>query len=355
MSNIAKIDQNFEVQREVKRPDMCFYDPEQAPFSLHGIFREGDCFVRLPRSVAEATSEGVVGLYQHTAGGRIRFCTDSPYVALHSEVHAVCYMSHMTLTGTAGFDLYDGTRFCGAFVPPYGVKGAYDSIITFEEGRKKRVVTINFPLYGGVKRTLVGLADNSVIEPAPAYTIAKPIVYYGSSITQGGCASRPGNSYQEILSRRFDCDYINLGFSGNAKGEKAMSEYIASLPMSVFVYDYDHNAPSCEHLMQTHERMFLELREKQPETPVIMMTRPKWTLNDEELRRMEIIRKTYENAKARGDRNVYFIDGRELMDVLHDDGTVDRAHPTDAGFWNMAKRLGDEMERHYEAIFGRKN
>ena len=87
-----------------------------------------------------------------------------------------------------------------------------------------------------------------MLKDAPEYRIKKPVVYYGSSITQGGCASKPGSSYESILSRRFDCDYINLGFSGTAKGEDEIVDYIKGLEMSVFVMDYDHNAPTTEHL-----------------------------------------------------------------------------------------------------------
>jgi hypothetical protein len=109
--------------------------------------------------------------------------------------------------------------------------------------------------------------------------------------------------------------------------------------MSIFVYDYDHNAPSVEHLMGTHEKMFKTIRQAHPDLPVIIMSRPKYFLTDDEKQRKEIIEKTYKNAIASGDRNVYFIDGEKLTGLCKDSGTVDNCHPTDFGFFSMAKAL----------------
>ena len=170
-------------------------------------------------------------------------------------------------------------------------------------------------------------------------------MYYGSSITQGGCASRPGNSYESIVSRRLDADYINLGFSGNAKGEPEIAEYISKLDMSCFVYDYDFNAPTVEHLINTHQKMYNVIREANPDLPIVLMSSPKYRLTDEGKQRLSVIRKTYEDAKANGDGNVYFIDGSTLMALAKYDGTVDDCHPNDLGFASMAKAVGDLLEK----------
>ena len=146
-------------------------------------------------------------------------------------------------------------------------------------------------------------------------------------------------SYQAIISRRFDYDYINLGFSGNAKAEDSIADYIKNLDMSLFVYDYDHNAPTVEHLANTHEKMFKAIREKHPLLPIIIMSRPKYYLTDEEKISRNIIETTYNNAVSAGDKNVYFIDGKALTRLCKDSGTVDNCHPTDFGFASMAKAL----------------
>ena len=174
----------------------------------------------------------------------------------------------------------------------------------------------------------------------------KPFVTYGSSITQGGCASRSGNAYPSILSRRFSYDHINLGFSGSARAEDAIIEYLANLDMSFFIYDYDYNAPSNEHYAATHEKLFKAVRAAKPDLPILILTRPHYYLNSVGVARREIALKTYENAIAAGDKRVWFMDGPQLMALCKDEGTVDNCHPTDFGFASMAKTLGDFMEEN---------
>ena len=209
---------------------------------------------------------------------------------------------------------------------------------------------VNFPLYSNLTKLYVGLEQGASLKEAPNYTYEVPIVSYGSSITQGGCASRPGNCYQHFLTRQFDCDHWNLGFSGSARAEDVMIDWVRQLKMSVFLYDYDYNSLTKEHLAATHEKMFLAVRETQPDLPIIMMSRPKYYLSEYEKLRLEIIRTTYENAKVRGDQNVYFIDGPTLMADIKDNGTVDNCHPSDSGFASMAKAitpvLGKILESH---------
>jgi len=118
-----------------------------------------------------------------------------------------------------------------------------------------------------------------------------------------------------------------------------MISYVSSLEASAFVLDYDHNAPSVERLKNTHEKMFLALREKHPETPVLMLSRPKFRLTKDETERLETVRRTYENALERGDKNVRFIGGPELMKTAGNDGTVDNCHPNDLGFFSMAEAV----------------
>ena len=129
-----------------------------------------------------------------------------------------------------------------------------------------------------------------------------------------------------------------------------MADYIAGMEMSAFVYDYDHNAPSVEHLINTHEAMFKKVREKHPTLPIIMLSRPQ-DLDKEGLKkRFEVVKATYDNAKASGDENVYLINGSTLFEGLEADYTVDAIHPNDLGFQRMANAVGDILE----GIFGKK-
>ena len=152
-------------------------------------------------------------------------------------------------------------------------------------------------------------------------------------------------SYSAIISRELNTNFINLGFSGNALGEDEIAEYVAGLDMSVLVYDYEHNAPDVPHLEKTHEKMFKTIRAKHPELPVVMLTLPKYRLNREERARLEVVKRTYENAVAAGDRNVYFIPGPTLMKYAKDEGSVDGCHPTDYGFASMAKVLTPVLKK----------
>lgn len=342
---ITEIDKNFKIASASQKDGIVFYDVENQPFRIYGLAKENGTWRRMPQKVAHQVSEGVYALHTHTAGGRVRFVTNSSFVAVRTQQDGIGVMPHMALSGSAGFDVYTQTgsvaqRYRGTFVPPSEINGGYESVVCFEETESK-TVTIYFPLYSNVSRLEIGLSEHAMLKEAPDYTIEKPIVYYGSSITQGGCASRPGSAYQSILSRRFDCNYINLGFSGAAKAEDMMTEYIQGLKMSLFVMDYDHNSPSLEHLKNTHERMYLKIREAQPQLPIILLPRPKRYLNKEETLRKEIIEKTYQKAKDRGDKRIYYIDHKELTDLAGDDGLVDNCHPTDSGFLSMANALSN--------------
>lgn len=347
MKDIAEIDSNFAVGKTIEKDDIVFYDAEEEPFKIYGIFRENGKFCRMSADVAKTVNEGVYILNTNTAGGRVRFRTNSRYAAISAKLANLGKMPHFAFTGSIGFDIYADGIYRGTYKPPFDIEDGYESVVELGDGADKEI-TINFPLYSDVNKLFVGLQKDADIAVAAPYRNKKPVVYYGSSITQGGCASRPGMAYPEIISRNLNLDYVNLGFSGSARAEQSMSEYIKNLPMSVFVYDYDHNAPNIEHLSRTHERMFREIREQNHDLPIIILPRPKYCISEEEKKRVEIIKSTYDNAINSGDRNVYFIDNRELMELCKNDGTVDNCHCTDFGFFSMANKVGEVIEKILE-------
>lgn len=351
---IDRFDPNFAVKKIPKKAGKTFYAIDQPPFSLHGVFYEDGQYRRMPADIAKSVSEGVFYLHTNTAGGRVRFATNSPSICIHAKMGNVGKMPHFALTGSIGFDLHTGKRYAGSFIPPFDIKHSFDSEITLPEDLrdgKMHDFTLHFPLYSDVKALYIGIADGSTLSAAKPYTYETPVVYYGSSITQGGCASRPGNAYENIVSYELDCDHINLGFSGNARAEDTMIDFIASLSMSVFVYDYDHNAPTAEHLRKTHEKLFKAVRAKQPDLPVVFMTRPQPYLNTDECERLNIVRTTYENAVAAGDKNVYFLPGNQLLDeAARNTGLVDNCHPNDSGFVSMAKAVKNILAEIFEKL-----
>lgn len=339
---IEEIDKNFKSENSVNEVNSVYLSVKNAHFELYGFARK-EKFLRIPQEVANRVNPGVARLGPHTAGGRVRFKTDSPYIAIRVEYPYITNFPHMPLTGTSGFDVYtfsDGEyAYVKTFNPTHETGNSFEDIHKFGTS-EMRDITINFPLYNAVDEVYIGLDKDSSLECGGKYIGSKPIVYYGSSITQGGCASRPGNAYQAILSRRYNADFVNLGFSGNATGETEIANYIASLEMSVFVYDYDHNAPTVEHLKNTHESMFKTIRASHPDIPIIMMTRPFDNDTENVKARKAVVFGTYKNAVESGDKNVYFIDGEKMKDIMGGfSGTVDGCHPNDLGFICMAKAL----------------
>lgn len=350
---ISDIDKNLAVDAKVGDENTVFLDARQAPFTIHGVIPADETenyYRRMPQTVADSVSKGVSQLNHHTAGGRVRFRTDSPYVCIHTVQSCVTQMSHMAVCGIGGFDLYasaDGEEhlYAGTFRPDFHMQDGYDSIVKLGD-RRMRTITINMPLYGGVNELYIGLDKSAALEPAPAYRWGKPVAYYGSSITQGGCASRPGNSYQAILTRRLDCDHINLGFSGSGKGEQEVARHITSLKLSAFVMDYDCNSRTVESLKATHEPFFRTIREAQPDLPIIFVSRPPMLVREFSARRFEVIAQTYLNARASGDTNVYLVNGQQFYDEYAGDcATVDGLHPNDYGFVLMAKTLEPVLKK----------
>lgn len=279
-----------------------------------------------------------------TPGASLRFITDAPSVALDVKLRGVnAGMNHFTNRGVYGFDMLVGTgtarRYAGAVMQMFvGTTEAMKDVLALPEGLKE--VQINFPLYGGVESIRLGFPVDAKVA-LPTQRAYRPIAFYGSSITQGGCVGRPGNSYCNVVCRALDADCRNLGFSGSAMGEQPVAEYIAGLDLSAFVMDYDYNSPSEEHLRETHRPFFETIRRAQPELPIIIMSHV-WAFDDREtdFNRIAILKETYDAAIAAGDRNVYFLDTRNwFRDPMGDLCTVDHLHPNDLGQFIMAEEV----------------
>jgi len=331
-------------------PDMRFYDVRRTPeMRIYGLMdaKDGKRFCRIPEEVAEKANSGVVIQNYKTASGRVRFVTTSDHIALKTYVGIANRTLNMSPLGEGSYDVYvkmsGKETFVRGFTPPVPCPDGFDGILQLPKGEKE--VTLYLPNYRGVNDLYIGLDGDARLSRHPDYKIEKPIIYCGSSITQGGCASRSGLSYESIICRKLDCNYINLGFSGSFKAEDAMIEYIATLDASVMVFDYDHNAPTAEHLERTHERLYLAYREAHPDTPVVFVGRPDFRIDLPAFAvRRRVISTTYENARKRGER-VYFVDGQSLFaGDMREDCTVDGTHPNDIGMKRMADVIGEIIQ-----------
>lgn len=330
---------------------MKYFNITDEPFCLSGFpwINKNNNLCRLPVNALSMFSESIQTLAWHTSGGMVRFKTNSNNISLKVKLKE-CYLHpNMPMTALCGFDFYlgEGTdkRFYGSIFPQYD-QWEIEEQIGDGLDKRWREWSIYLPIYCGIEDIKIGINEDAKVLPPSSFTVEKPIVFYGSSITQGACSSRPGNAYTHTVARWLDGNFIDLGFSGSAKGEEEMAELIASLDMELFVMDYDHNAPDQEHLLKTHEPFFKIIREKHPDMPVVFMTAPYYHYpmerNDYEDKdkRREIVYRTFKRAKEAGDGNVYFLDGYEFFQKsMADACTVDNIHPTDIGMFYMAKSL----------------
>lgn len=327
-----------------------WYEVTPEDFDIYGFVPEKDGLLsrRIPFSVAKGVSAGVLGQSAYGAGGRILFSTDSPFVAVRAEYGEGAVPTVCNHCFSYGFDLYrydESGRdvFVAACRPVAGFDyhtGEYK--VDTKNGGQYTYYTLNTPHFSEVKRVYVGIEKGSKLGRGKRYRNEKPVVFYGSSITHGGAAGRPGNTYENFISQKYNLHYINLGFGGNAKGEAAMAEYIAGLDMCLFVCDYDHNAKNAEHLEKTHYPFYEIVRKKHPDLPYIMISKPDFFKNPERnFKRRAVIENSYERALAAGDRNVYYIDGETLFEgEFYESCTSDGCHPNDLGFYRMADKIG---------------
>ena len=326
-----------------------FISAHDEKFSLHGVYfdKADGLYKRIPAEIAINTNEYVVALGKMTAGGRIRFITDSPYIAIKASIPYFSIMSHMTITASHGFAVYADGFFQGRYSPtPKSFSGTFtkDDRIYFADKKPllkpegKKLIEIYFPLYGGLSELHIGIDPNSIIEKAPDYKVKKPLVFYGSSITQGACVSRPGNDFVSIIARRFNADYVNLGFSGNGTAEATMIDYVNSFDGSVFAFNY-YMFKKDPKVLPPHYSIYERFREKHPTAGILLWDFPHcdYAPNEE---REAIVLETYNKAIANGDKKVALITGRELYgETERDCCTVDGCHPNDLG----AMRIADVM------------
>mgnify|MGYP000888555958 CR=1 FL=1 len=320
-------------------------DPPIKLYGLNVIDPDKGNFWRLNQDIMEKMPQ-YKDAGKRCFGGRARFITDSSTITIRMELKTLYVDRCICLPGSAGIDIYYGTglesRFAGYVAPANYAESSKVAEAKIAGPGRPEMVTINLPRNEQLASLEIGIDDDAnICEPAE-YRITKPIIYYGSSITEGGCAPRPGTAYTSLLSRWLDADYFNYGFSGAAKGEPVFAEYIAGhRDISLFVYDYDHNAPTPEHLADTHEKFFRIVREAHRDIPVIMMSRPDFDRNPEDsIERRNIIYRTYLNARNSGDNNVYFIDGMQFFGITgRSECTIDGCHPNALGFMRMAETI----------------
>ena len=344
-----KLDPNMALKK-ADADGIIWLDPREEPFGLVGFewIKKDTVYRRLPVNPDWEIREAVDQLANHTAGGQIRFRTDSRRILLKVELRERSGMYHMPATGQSGFDLYvkddrvqrylKTTRF------PHDTIRYQVEIFKADE-KLLRDFTMNFPLYNGVNSVQVGLEKEMVLKSPLPFTRSGKFVIYGTSITQGGCVARPGMAYSNILSRKLDVQFVNLGFSGNGRGEPELAHLINQIQETSFIIlDYEANAG--ETIVNTLGPFVNILREKHPDTPILIMSKIRYanatggsSAYKSLMNNLDFQKSLVDARKAAGDKNIYFLDGSKVLGDDYDECTVDGVHPTDLGSLRIANGL----------------
>ena len=301
-------------------------------------------FDRLPAKAEAIVRAPVWKLSRDSAGIAARFVSDSTELHCKWALNdAQLEMSHMPATGVSGVDLYvrDDSGSWRWLACPRPNQQSMSAKLVSGLAPGSREYMLYLPLYNGVMSCEIGVAQGAKLTPAPKRPAArsKPVVFYGTSITQGGCASRPGMPHPMILGRRLDRPIINLGFSGNGRMDLEFADLLGELDASAFVIDCLPNMNG----QAVAERVvpFVEkLRSHRPETPILLVEDRSFTnafLLPSKRAHHDASRKAlkagFEELKGRGDQNLHYLKGDDL---LKNEDTVDGSHPTDLGFVRQA-------------------
>jgi len=330
VDQLARLDAERAAREEGS--DLLWYDARDLTIEGKGWADTRRFFERLPARAEGRVTANVWNLSKHTAGVAVRFVTDYPQIQAAWDGGGT--MNHMAATGNSGLDLYrrvdGGWEFCGVGRPQ-----TKRTTARLAGGLKAEPTEylLYLPLYHGVTELKIGIEPKAMIARAPdcLASTSRPIVFYGTSITQGGCASRAGMCHPAILGRWLDREVINLGFSGSGKMELEIAELLGELDAAVFVLETLPNMTT-EMVRERVEPFVAILRKARPATPIVLVENPH---HAETNPGNHALRRAFENLKRQGVGHLYCLPGEDQL-AGPENGTVDGVHPTDLGFYRMA-------------------
>lgn len=309
---------------------------------------------RLPAKAETTVRDAVWNLSRHSAGLSARFVTDAATIharwTLTSDRLA---MPHMAATGVSGLDLYakdDTGRWRWVAV---GQPKELANTVALANGLKprRREFRVYLPLYNGVSQVEIGVPETSLLERAPAYpeSHGKPLVFYGTSITHGACASRPGMVHTAILGRRYHRPVINLGFSGNGRMEPEVGALLTELDAAAYIIDCCPNLSGVETAART-QPLVEQLRKSRPETPIILVEDRRYTdawinpgKSDRNDGNHQALKAAYDALIVAGVQHLFYVSGDDLLGD-DNEGAVDSSHPTDLGFARQAESFAKVLD-----------
>ncbi len=316
---------------------------------------------RLPAVLEDSVRPNLWERQKESAGFAVRFATNSPAIGVRYNLLRNAHMPHMADTGIKGTDIYvfEGDsvwRHANTNRPILRDKETFlceDVYMSNLDTTKMTEYMVYLPLYDGIEKLEIKVRPDARIEAGSNELIdsSRRIVCYGTSILQGGCASRPGMASTNILSRELNAEVINLGFSGEGKQDSCVARAIASIPdIDAILLD---PVPNCTlNMCDSLTYGFVKLiREALPDVPVIMVEGPIYPYARYDSyfgtylpQKNAAYRKNYELLKAENPEGLYYVDSVEL-DGAEDDGTVDGIHLTDLGFRHYADKVRPVLEK----------
>jgi len=338
-----------------KADNLDWYDVESWGVEGRGWPKEAmeKFYHRFPAKAKGVVRDAVWGLSNQSAGLLTRFNTDATEIRARYQVtSATLALPHMPATGVSGIDLYavdpeGALRWVSVTKPSGGVD--QNQIIVNGLDAGLRNYTAYLPLYNGVNKLEIGVPKGAKFEPV-APRVDKPVIFYGTSITHGACASRPGMCHPAILGRRLNRPVLNLGFSGNGKMEKEVGALLAELDPAVYVIDCLPNMVGTE-VAERSEPLVRQLRAARPETPIVLVedrtygySWVKQGMSDRHTQARAALKATFDKVVAEGFAKMYYVDGNSLLGK-DGDATTDGSHPNDLGFMRQADAMEPALRK----------
>jgi len=312
-------------------------------YALEGQgWKNGESFFdRLPAPAKQTVRKEVWALSKNSAGMQLHFVTDAQEIRVKYGVTGAYEMRHMPATGVSGVDLYfsgeDGEM--QRLRPIYSFGDTVQYVYSHLETASRHHYTLYLPLYNSVKWMEVLVPEDSYFEPLPIRQ--KPIVVYGTSIAQGGCASRPGLGWTNILSRITDKPLINLAFSGNGRIEPELVDLLSELDASLFIIDCLPNLTVGTDLFAKINYAVNTLQQKRPGVPILFTDHCGTPVaNDnggnEKIALLNRQQKSIvDSLIQKGRKNLYYLTQDEIG--LTENDVVDYVHPNDMGMMRYAE------------------
>ncbi len=345
----------FSSSEDIEISGIKFYDA--AAFQILGTYHNEPNFNRIADIHKSTVRREVWDLSQNSAGISVGFTTDSPVIYVKWKLKNGLHRASMSEVGAKGVDLYafdDGNwRFVNSGFP-YNDHLNHALLIRGMPATSRQYL-LNLPLYANVEFLEIGIENNSRITAGDVVLKDEPIIFYGTSITQGGDASRPGMAYPSLIGRRFNTQVINLGFNGNGKFEKAVGDIICGTAAQAIVLDCATNTDA-EGIRKNALNLIRQIRNCHPDTPVFILesiTRENSWLNLADVKTAEgikfikaqnaVLKTVYDQTQELRLNGIYYLQTDSLIGLDHE-ATVDGTHLSDLGHYRMATIVGNALE-----------